>query len=965
MPDVIINFVGKVDQLVPAENALDAVIAKEGEVGAAWKKTTDQANAQTKTTVENTNKLSKSIENLANSAKSMDKAVIGGAYSNYLKQIQKELGLTNKEIIAYIKNAKSAAQEMIITGATQQEVDELTLSIEVMNDQLKLYEGAGAAAETKTVSLRTRMKELKNELAAMAAAGQQGTDAYKKLFNEAAQLDDQIKDLNASISNAGSDTRALEGVVGIASGVSAGFSAAQGAIALFGGESEDVQKALLKVNAAMAITQGLLQIQTLLQKESAAAQLIQRIATVSQTTAQNLFTTATAGSTAAIRVFKTALVTTGVGAIVVALGFLVEKLMSATDAQEDFNGSIDDFLTLMDAELEGIETAGTKIDQALQKSGASQAARIKANGQNLVIQRNTIQREILRIENLGSSVERTEETNKKIADLYKKRDKLDLDINQKRIDYDKQVTEEAKAEADKRNAINEKERAIREKNEQAVFEVKQRALQSSISNDEKEMSSEDATYEQRLSALARFLFHKNELLNLQEAQEKSKRGLTAAEILNIEDDFNKKRDLLVEDGMNRRNNIFKTYNDRLFEQEKARAEQMGELFNEEVAMMNKSIEGVFTRISLKDSGKQDKELADLQELFDKGLIKLEDYEKQREVIRSKYERKAAENNISRLQTAIANNKLYGLSTVDLEKQLYDAKEALRQKDLADHKKANAEKVSDDEKAAAKRKEIEKQIKDAAFLIAKQALDAIFDINNQERENNLNKDLNTLNKRKEAELANKNLTEEQKAAIDLKYKKQEGELRRRAFEQDKIAKRSQALISAALAIIQAFAQLGPVAGAIAAGVIGVTTGIQIDKINRAEPPPAYRKGKVRIQGPGTETSDSITARLSKNESVITAKATNKWEGALLAMNNDTFEDWLSKAFSNFTAPVVPDHILPAAKEMAFDYIRMAEAIASRMPASATIHNEMNEDGITSFIIDKTSKVFIKNKRYDIG
>ncbi len=43
----------------------------------------------------------------------------------------------------------------------------------------------------------------------------------------------------------------------IAKGVANGFQAAQGAMALFGAESEDVQKALLKVQGAMALAQGL------------------------------------------------------------------------------------------------------------------------------------------------------------------------------------------------------------------------------------------------------------------------------------------------------------------------------------------------------------------------------------------------------------------------------------------------------------------------------------------------------------------------------------------------------------------------------------------------------------------------------------------------------------------------------------------------------------------------------------
>jgi uncharacterized phage infection (PIP) family protein YhgE len=61
------------------------------------------------------------------------------------------------------------------------------------------------------------------------------------------------------------------------------------------------------------------------------------------------------------------------------------------------------------------------------------------------------------------------------------------------------------------------------------------------------------------------------------------------------------------------------------------------------------------------------------------------------------------------------------------------------------------------------------------------------------------------------------------------------LRRQAFEQQKAAQRGEALIAGALAIVQAFAQLGPIAGAVAAGAVGITTASQIAVINSQDPP----------------------------------------------------------------------------------------------------------------------------------
>jgi hypothetical protein len=58
-------------------------------------------------------------------------------------------------------------------------------------------------------------------------------------------------------------------------------------------------------------------------------------------------------------------------------------------------------------------------------------------------------------------------------------------------------------------------------------------------------------------------------------------------------------------------------------------------------------------------------------------------------------------------------------------------------------------------------------------------------------------------------------------------------------------------------------------------VGATTAAQIAAIRSQKPPaaPGFAKGVIDLNGPGTETSDSIPARLSRGESVITANGTN--------------------------------------------------------------------------------------------
>jgi hypothetical protein len=142
--------------------------------------------------------------------------------------------------------------------------------------------------------------------------------------------------------------------------------------------------------------------------------------------------------------------------------------------------------------------------------------------------------------------------------------------------------------------------------------------------------------------------------------------------------------------------------------------------------------------------------------------------------------------------------------------------------------------------------------------------------------------NEIDKNAQAEIEaiqNSTLNEEEKAKrikqIEQKAAKEKYEIQKKEFEAQKAFSIAQALIGAAQAIVQGFAQLGPIGGAIAAVATGIVTAAQIAAIQSQKPPaaPGFAKGVIGLDGPGTETSDSIPARLSKGESVITASGTN--------------------------------------------------------------------------------------------
>jgi hypothetical protein len=114
----------------------------------------------------------------------------------------------------------------------------------------------GSEATKSVGSIKSQLKEATAELIAMREKFGDTSDEAVKAAKKVAGLKDSIGDAKAMADAFNPDAKfkafgsALQGVAG-------GFSAVQGAMGLIGSESEDVEKMLLKVNSAMALSQGI------------------------------------------------------------------------------------------------------------------------------------------------------------------------------------------------------------------------------------------------------------------------------------------------------------------------------------------------------------------------------------------------------------------------------------------------------------------------------------------------------------------------------------------------------------------------------------------------------------------------------------------------------------------------------------------------------------------------------------
>lgn len=113
--------------------------------------------------------------------------------------------------------------------------------------------------------------------------------------------------------------------------------------------------------------------------------------------------------------------------------------------------------------------------------------------------------------------------------------------------------------------------------------------------------------------------------------------------------------------------------------------------------------------------------------------------------------------------------------------------------------------------------------------------------------------------------------------------------RKAAEREKAINLASATMQTAQAVLNAYSSgvatplIGPATGAIFAAIAAAFGAAQIAAI-AATPLPSFAKGVLALDGPGTDTSDSILARLSRGESVMTARETRLFFPTLKAIRD---------------------------------------------------------------------------------
>ena len=257
-------------------------------------------------------------------------------------------------------------------------------------------------------ALKEANAELINAQSNFGDYSKEAIEAAKRV----AELKDKISEARetADLFDPGKKFQALAGA---ATAVAGGFTAVQGALGLIGVESEEVEKSLLKVQSALALSQGLSTItdsvkdferlgkviqsttafqtaynfvmgkKVAIQAQDTATTVASTVATKAQAAATNTATVATTASSVAMKVLRGAILATGIGALVIGLIAVVQNfgkiktaILNAIPGLGKFASTVGNVINAF-TDLIGVTNAASRAEQQRQAIFTKAAAGTK------------------------------------------------------------------------------------------------------------------------------------------------------------------------------------------------------------------------------------------------------------------------------------------------------------------------------------------------------------------------------------------------------------------------------------------------------------------------------------------------------------------------------------------------------------------------------------------------------------
>jgi hypothetical protein len=337
--------------------------------------------------------------------------------------------------------------------------------------------------------LRKQLREATQELQLARQRYGEFSDEAVRAAQNVAGIRDQIDAANeaAQLFDPGKRFQALTTAASTAAG---GIAAVQGAMALFGGESEEVEKALLKVQGAMALSQGLSQLKD-----------VGKVGEQLKITFR--------GVTAGMSNFRKALIATGVGALVAGLGLLIANFETVQKVLTNMFPSLGKFASFIGrmvtavTDFVGITNEAERSLENLAKANARSNEDIEARIKLLTAQGGK-ETEIydLRKKQTNDELNLLRQTLKTKGELTDEELKRFRELKNTQIieevQFNRQQEEAAQAAAEKKAAADEKAKAAQEKIDAEKKAADQKIIDEKKALDEK-TAAEDIEFQKRLN----------------------------------------------------------------------------------------------------------------------------------------------------------------------------------------------------------------------------------------------------------------------------------------------------------------------------------------------------------------------------------------------------------------------------------------------------------------------------------
>jgi hypothetical protein len=633
-----------------------------------------------------------------------------------------------------------------------------------MADETNVIELEFKGAKT----LKQELREANELLQKMVASGKATEAQIQAQTARVAELKDTIDDTNDSVG-------ALTGAGKFAafgksiSAVAGGFTALSGAVALAGGESEDLQKTMVKLQAALSISQGLSQLEDL----GNAFGNIKKVAGSAFDTVKNV-------GSKAFGSLKSAIISTGIGALVVALGLLIANfetvkkvILNAIPGLETFGKwmskittAVTDFVGITSAEerqlkktMDARQGAIDKLDLEIQKAKAAGDSKKALNlEEKKLLQQLQLARE-------KYTQDASKENAKEIKDL-----KGALEV--KKIEIKKYDDDQAQKDKERRDELRRKNQ---EEDERLKKEREAKDKEENSKQDEQLKKQKE--YQDQLT-----------LLEIEGENERTKKALELKQLRQRED-----LDAQI-----------KAYEDRkatLTEEEKQTLESLQKTRTDLIKFQAKETAALNKDIDDKEAkDKLDRDLANQEKLAAEKRTALANEYTQGLIDKKAYDQKIYDLEVASLQEQIAIQKAAGQDTAKIEEELANLRKEKRDQDV------EATKQSEEEKKKARQESLQAGL-EFAGNVAGQLID-------------LEKS------RVEAQLSNQKLSEEEREKIA-----------KDSFEKQKKLQIALALIDAAKTTTSILAQYpkfdGGIAMFAALATTAVTLGVSIAKIKSTE------------------------------------------------------------------------------------------------------------------------------------